>query len=351
MSKLETVLLTGGAGYIGTHTAVEFLNAGVNVVIADDYSNSSPKAIERLEQLTGKQVVKYAVNMCDKAAVRRIFEENRLDAIVHFAGYKAVGESKALPIQYYRNNVDSALVVCELMQEFGVNQLVFSSSATVYGDSQNVPFEEDEPTSCTNPYGWTKLTIERILTDFVEANKEKTDVNKDVFINDLSVTLLRYFNPIGAHASGLIGEDPRGPANNLMPHVARVAVGVSDHLNVFGNDYPTKDGTCVRDYIHVVDLAKGHLLACQKATPGLHTYNLGTGKGYSVLEVVETFERVNGIRIPYVFAARRPGDVPESYANPARANRELGWSAEHTLEDMCRDVYNWQKNNPQGYGD
>ncbi|MBR4750248.1 MAG: UDP-glucose 4-epimerase GalE [Thermoguttaceae bacterium] len=332
------VLLTGGAGYIGSHTALEFLEAGVDVVVVDNFCNSSPEAIKRVEKLTGKSVKLYEADVCDKEATRKIFEENKIDAVVHFAGYKAVGESVAKPLEYYRNNLNSALVVCELMREFGVSKIVFSSSATVYGKSKNVPFEEsDEGLGCTNPYGWTKFMIEQILTDFA-----KSDAS-------LSVTLLRYFNPVGAHPSGEIGEDPAGIPNNLAPYVCQVAVGKREKLNVFGNDYDTPDGTGVRDYIHVVDLARGHVQAYLKAEPGVQIFNLGTGVGYSVLDLVRAFERVNGVKIPYEIVDRRPGDVDKCYANVDRACRVLGWKAVYGLDEMCRDAYNWQRKYPNGY--
>ena len=332
------VLLTGGAGYIGSHTALEFLEAGVDVVVVDNFYNSSPEAIKRVEKLTGKSVKLYEADVCDKEATRKIFEENKIDAVVHFAGYKAVGESVAKPLEYYRNNLNSALVVCELMREFGVSKIVFSSSATVYGKSKNVPFEEsDEGLGCTNPYGWTKFMIEQILTDFA-----KSDAS-------LSVTLLRYFNPVGAHPSGEIGEDPAGIPNNLAPYVCQVAVGKREKLNVFGNDYDTPDGTGVRDYIHVVDLARGHVQAYLKAEPGVQIFNLGTGVGYSVLDLVRAFERVNGVKIPYEIVDRRPGDVAQCYANVDRASRVLGWKAVYGLDEMCRDAYNWQRKYPNGY--
>ncbi|MBQ9812174.1 MAG: UDP-glucose 4-epimerase GalE [Thermoguttaceae bacterium] len=332
------VLLTGGAGYIGSHTALEFLEAGVDVVVVDNFYNSSPEAIKRVEKLTGKSVKLYEADVCDKEATRKIFEENKIDAVVHFAGYKAVGESVAKPLEYYRNNLNSALVVCELMREFGVSKIVFSSSATVYGKSKNVPFEEsDEGLGCTNPYGWTKFMIEQILTDFA-----KSDAS-------LSVTLLRYFNPVGAHPSGEIGEDPAGIPNNLAPYVCQVAVGKREKLNVFGNDYDTPDGTGVRDYIHVVDLARGHVQAYLKAEPGVQIFNLGTGVGYSVLDLVRAFERVNGVKIPYEIVDRRPGDVDKCYANVDRASRVLGWKAVYGLDEMCRDAYNWQRKYPNGY--
>lgn len=337
---MAKVLLTGGAGYIGSHTALEFLEAGVDVVVVDNFSNSSPKSIERVEKLTGKKIALYAADVCDKEATRKIFEEHEIDAIVHFAGYKAVGESVAKPIEYYRNNLDSALVLCELMKEFGVSGIVFSSSATVYGMPKKVPLVETMPLGdCTNPYGWTKRMIEQILTDFAHAN------------DFVSATLLRYFNPVGAHSSGEIGEDPLGIPNNLAPYVCQVAVGRRPKLYVFGNDYPTPDGTGVRDYIHVVDLAKGHVAAYRHMKQGVQVYNLGTGRGYSVLDLVKTFERVNNVKIPYEIVARRPGDVATCYADPKLANDELGWKAEFGLDEMCRDAYNWQRKYPNGYRD
>ena len=336
---MATLLLTGGAGYIGSHTALEFLEAGDDVVVVDNFYNSSAKSIERVEKLTGKSIKLYEADVCDKEATRKIFEENQIDAIVHFAGYKAVGESVAKPLEYYRNNIGSALILCEFMKEFGVTKFVFSSSATVYGTSQNVPLKETEPTGCTNPYGWSKLMIEQILTDFANAEP------------NVSVTLLRYFNPVGAHPSGEIGEDPLGIPNNLAPYVCQVAVGKREKLNVFGNDYPTHDGTGVRDYIHVVDLAKGHVQAYQKAEPGVQIYHLGTGQGYSVLDLVKTFEKVNDVTIPYEIVGRRPGDIATCYADPTRANAELGWKAEYGLDEMCRDAYNWQRKYPNGYRD
>ena len=334
---MSTVLLTGGAGYIGSHTALEFLNAGLDLVVVDNFSNSSPKSLERVEKLTGKKIVVREADVCDKNAIRPLFEEFSFDAVIHFAGFKAVGESVAEPLKYYRNNLDSALTLCELMSEFSVRKFVFSSSATVYGTSQNVPLKESEPTGCTNPYGWTKLMIEQILTDFAKANPL------------VSVTILRYFNPVGAHPSGEIGEDPLGIPNNLAPFVCQVAVGRRPKLSVFGNDDPTPDGTGVRDYIHVVDLAKGHLAAYRKASAGVAIYNLGTGRGYSVLDLVKTFERVNGVKIPYEIAPRRPGDIATCYADPSYANQELGWFAELGIDEMCRDAYRWQMKNPNGF--
>ena len=335
---MAKVLLTGGAGFIGSHTAVEFLEAGVEVVVADNYSNSYPEALNRVEQITGKRVARYECDVCDKEATRKIFEEHRLDAVVHFAGYKAVGESVAKPIEYYRNNINSALVICELMREFDVKGIVFSSSATVYGKSEDVPFKEDAPTGgCTNPYGWTKFMIEQIISDFASATP------------GVSATLLRYFNPVGAHPSGQIGEDPNGIPNNLAPYVCQVAVGKLPELRVFGADYATPDGTGVRDFIHVVDLAKGHVAAFHHMQSGVHVYNLGTGRGYSVFDMIKTFERVNGVKIPYRVVERRPGDVAQSYADPSLANKELEWNAALGLDDMCRDAYNWQRKNPNGY--
>lgn len=334
------VLLTGGAGYIGSHTAVEFLENGIDVAVVDNFSNSSPKAIERVEKLTGKKVALYEADVCDKEKMREIFKASEFDAIIHFAGYKAVGESVAKPIAYYRNNIDSALVLCELMTEFKVPGIVFSSSATVYGVPETVPLVETMPTgNCTNPYGWTKYMIEQILIDFARAN----DFAK--------VTLLRYFNPVGAHPSGEIGEDPLGIPNNLSPYVCQVAVGRRPFLSVFGNDYPTPDGTGVRDYIHVVDLARGHVAAIEymQSHRGESVFNLGTGVGYSVLDMVKAFERVTGRKIPYEIVARRPGDIATVYASPDKSAELLGWKAQYDLDDMCRDTWKWQSENPMGY--
>ena len=325
------ILLTGGAGFIGSHTCVELCNAGHDPVIVDNYVNSSPESIRRVEQIVGRPIPHYEADVADKAAMDRIFSENDFDCVIHFAGLKAVGESVYKPLLYYRNNLDSTLTLCEVMQAHGVKKIVFSSSATVYGNQDTVPYHEDMVSlGCTNPYGWTKYMIEKILEGQVVADPE------------WSVVLLRYFNPIGAHSSGLIGEDPSGIPNNLMPYVAKVAVGELEKLSVFGNDYPTHDGTGVRDYIHVVDLAKGHVKACDYAAghTGSEIINLG---------LVNTFMRVNNVNVPYVIAPRRPGDLAENYADPSKAKRLLGWEAEKNLEDMCRDTYNFQTKNPKGY--
>lgn len=328
------ILLAGGAGYIGSHTAVELLEAGYDVVIADNYSNSSPDMIGRIEKITGKKVTAYEADVADQEAVRRIFSENEIGAVVHFAGYKAVGESVLLPLKYYRNNLDATLTLLEMMGEFGVTRFVFSSSATVYGAAQS-PCREDAPTgNCSNPYGWTKFMIEQILKDWAAADPKN------------SAVLLRYFNPVGAHESGLIGERPVGIPNNLMPYIMQVAAGKLEKLHVFGNDYPTKDGTGIRDYIHVVDLAKGHVYAVDYAmeNTGADAVNLGTGNGYSVFDMINSFEKVNGVPVPYVVDPRRPGDVAELYADPAKAYERYHWRAEKTLDDMCRDSWTWQKN-------
>jgi len=337
---MSTILLAGGAGYIGSHTAVELLEAGYDVVIADNYSNSCPESIKRVEEITGKSVKSYEVDIKDKAKLETVFTENKIDAVIHFAGLKAVGESVSMPVLYYRNNIDTTLTLLECMEKFGVNNIIFSSSATVYGEENPVPYtEEMQRGTCSNPYGWTKAMMEQILEDAAKANKE------------LSVVLLRYFNPIGAHPSGKIGEDPQGIPNNLMPYVAQVAVGRRECLTIFGNDYPTPDGTCRRDYIHVVDLAKGHVKAIDYVFghKGTEIFNLGTGTPYSVTEIVETFEKVNDMKINHVYGDRRAGDLPESYANADKALNILGWKTEKTLADMCRDTWNWQKNNPNGY--
>ena len=333
------ILLTGGAGYIGSHTAVALLEAGYEVVIADNFYNSSPKVLDRIEKITAKRPALVEADVCDKDAVRAIFKKYAIDGVVHFAGLKAVGESVQKPLLYYRNNIDSALSVLEVMQEFGCKRFVFSSSATVYGD-QPAPLDEAAPTgNCSNPYGWTKFMIEQILMGAAKADPE------------LSVVLLRYFNPIGAHESGLIGENPNGIPNNLMPYITQVAVGKREKLTIFGDDYDTPDGTGVRDYIHVCDLADGHLKALGYAEQhtGCEVFNLGTGKGYSVLEMVKTFAKVNDLELPYVIGPRRAGDLATVYASPDKARTVLGWEAKRDLADMCRDAWRWQKNNPNGY--
>ena len=333
------VLLTGGAGYIGTHTCIELINAGHTVVVADNFSNSSPKAMERVEEITGAKIPLYNIDVCDVDALDKLFAENKIDAVIHFAGLKAVGESCEIPVAYYRNNLDSTLALLEVMKKYGVANFVFSSSATVYGIPKSVPLVETMPTGCTNPYGWTKLMNEQILTDAAKADE------------NLSVVLLRYFNPIGAHESGRIGENPNGIPNNLMPYITQVAAGRLKRLGVFGNDYPTHDGTGVRDYIHVVDLAKGHVKAIDYADKHKWTeiFNLGTGTGYSVLDIVKAFSKVNNIEIPYDIKPRRAGDIAECYADPTKAYEILGWKAEKTLEDMCHDSWNWQSHNINGY--
>lgn len=336
------ILLTGGAGFIGSHTAVELLASGENVIVLDDLSNSKESVVERIERIAGKRVRFYKADAADKAAMTRVFDENEISAVIHFAGLKAVGESVQKPVAYYRNNLDTTLTLLEVMKEHGVHRLIFSSSATVYGTSEDVPFKEGAPTgSCTNPYGWTKYMTEQILSGIAHADKE------------WSVVLLRYFNPIGAHESGMIGEDPRGIPNNLMPYITQVAIGRREKLSVYGNDYPTPDGTGVRDYIHVVDLAKGHVAAVKYVVSGLgcEVFNLGTGIGYSVLDMVHAFEKANGVKVPYQIVGRRPGDLPTCYADPAKSERVLGWKAEKNLEDMCRDSWNWQSKNPMGYGE
>lgn len=337
------ILLAGGAGYIGSHTAVELLNAGHEVVIVDDYSNSCSVVIERIEEITGKTVWAYEADVKDKVAMHKIFAENTIDCVIHFAGLKAVGESVQKPIQYYRNNIDTTLALLECMQEAGVKRFVFSSSATVYGvENRVLPYIETmKRGSCSNPYGWTKVMMEQILEDAAKADP------------DLTVVLLRYFNPIGAHESGKIGEDPQGIPNNLMPYIAQVAVGRRDHLTVFGGDYPTKDGTCRRDYIHVMDLANGHLRAVEYAAEqeGVSVFNLGTGTPYSVLEIIHAFEAATGVKVVYEIGARRAGDLPEFWANADKAAEVLGWKTTRSLEDMCRDTWHWQSQNPKGYRD
>ncbi len=333
------ILVTGGAGYIGTHTCVELLNAGHDVLVVDNFSNSKPEALKRVAEITGKTPAFVEADLLDRPALDRIFAEHAIDAVIHFAGLKAVGESVSIPLKYYHNNITGTLMLLEAMGQAGVKRLVFSSSATVYGMAETVPLREEYPLSATNPYGKTKLMIEEILRDLSVADPS------------WSIALLRYFNPIGAHASGRIGEDPNGIPNNLMPFITQVAIGKRTELAIFGDDYETPDGTGVRDYIHVVDLAKGHLKALEKVMqgPGTDAYNLGTGVGCSVFDVVKAFEKASGTRIPYKVVARRPGDIGASYADPSKAARELGWKAELGIDRMCADSWRWQSGNPNGY--
>ncbi|MBR4960084.1 MAG: UDP-glucose 4-epimerase GalE [Clostridia bacterium] len=337
-----SILVTGGAGYIGSHTVVELQNAGYDVIVCDNLCNSSKKSLERVEQITGQPVKFYLADILDADALTKIFEENTIDSVIHFAGLKAVGESVAKPWEYYNNNITGTLVLVDVMKKFGCKNIIFSSSATVYGDPAFIPITEECPKGqCTNPYGWTKSMLEQILTDIQKADKE------------WNVVLLRYFNPIGAHKSGLIGENPNGTPNNLMPYVTQVAVGKRPHLSVFGDDYDTHDGTGVRDYIHGVDLAKGHVAAVKKLAEkaGLKLYNLGTGNGYSVLDIVKNFEAATGVKIPYVITERRPGDIATCYSNADLALAELGWKAENGIKEMCEDSWRWQKMNPNGFED
>lgn len=336
------VLVTGGAGYIGSHTCVELLQRDMGVVVVDNLVNSSPRAIERVEQITGKHVDFYVKDVRDREAMNAIFDKHQIDCVIHFAGLKAVGESVAMPLEYYDNNLFSTVTLCEVMRDHGVKNIVFSSSATVYSGDNEMPLREASRTGmCTNPYGWTKYMSEQILRDTAKSDK------------DWAIVLLRYFNPIGAHSSGLIGEDPRGIPNNLMPFISQVAIGRREYLNVFGDDYDTPDGTGVRDYIHVVDLARGHVAAINymQQHKGESVFNLGTGNGYSVLDMVHAFEKVTGKKVPYRIAPRRPGDLATVYASPDKSAEELGWKAEYDLEDMCRDTWAWQSKNPMGYGE
>ena len=334
------VLLAGGAGYIGTHTAVQLLKGGYEVVVVDNYDNSCPEAVKRAEELAGGKIALYEADIQDREAVQAILAKEQPETVIHFAGLKAVGESVAKPLKYYRNNINTTLSLLEAMADTGVKRIIFSSSATVYGEQNPAPYNEEMPKGlCTNPYGWTKSMMEQILADAATANPE------------LGVVLLRYFNPIGAHESGRIGEDPQGIPNNLMPYVSQVAVGRREQLTVFGGDYDTPDGTCLRDYIHVMDLADGHVKAVEFAAghKGVEIFNLGTGKPYSVLDIVNTFQQVNDVKVNYAIGPRRAGDLPVCYADAAKAKKVLGWEAKRTLADMCRDSWNWQKNNPDGY--
>ncbi|MCZ0718113.1 UDP-glucose 4-epimerase GalE [Aerococcus kribbianus] len=335
------ILVTGGTGFIGSHTIVELLNEGYDVVAVDDYSNSKPLVLDRIKEITGKRPTFYELNVLDKDDLREVFQQETIEAVIHFAAFKAVGESVAKPLDYYHNNLTGLLTVLQVMKEFAVKNIVFSSSATVYGMDNQSPLTEDLPTSATNPYGYTKVMNEQILQDLFVSD------------NDWAIMLLRYFNPIGAHPSGLIGEDPQGIPNNIMPYITQVAIGKRDHLSIFGDDYDTPDGTGVRDYIHVVDLAKGHVAAIAYAMThkGVEKVNLGTGQGYSVLDLVNYFQKANTIEIPYQITDRRPGDVATCYADASYAKELLGWQAQYNLEDMCRDAWNWQEKNPQGYVD
>ena len=333
------ILVTGGAGYIGSHTCVELLNAGYDIVVLDNLDNSSEKCLDVVKELTGKDFPFYKVDLLDYEGTEKVFKENKIDAVIHFAGLKAVGESTQIPLRYYHNNITGTLLLMDIMQKYDVNNIVFSSSATVYGMPKSVPITEDFPLSTTNPYGSTKLMIEQIMTDVTKANP------------NLSVTLLRYFNPIGAHKSGKMGEDPKGIPNNLLPYVAQVAVGKLEKVHVYGDDYPTVDGTGVRDYIHVVDLAIGHLKAIENCSdkPGVHIYNLGTGHGYSVLDMIHAFEKACGKKLPYKICDRRPGDIAACYACPDKAKKDLKWEAKFGIEEMCDSQWKWQSGNPRGY--
>lgn len=336
---MKTILLAGGAGYIGSHTVVELFANGYDVILVDNYSNSSPIVLDRIEQISGKKPILYPIDIRNEVALDAVFAKHQIDAVIHFAAFKAVGESVQKPTEYYDNNVAGSLSLFKVMKKHNVKTIVFSSSATVYGDPHTTPITEDFPLSATNPYGWTKLMMEQILRDIYVAD------------NSWSIGLLRYFNPVGAHHSGLIGEDPNGVPNNLMPYITQVAVGKLEYLNVFGNDYPTHDGTGVRDYIHVVDLARGHVKALQYLAKNneLLTVNLGTGKGYSVLDMVNAFAKASGREIPYQIKPRRAGDIATCFANPAKALQLLGWQTEYDLATMCQDSWNWQSKNPLGY--
>ncbi|CAK8583855.1 UDP-glucose 4-epimerase [Priestia megaterium] len=334
------ILITGGAGYIGSHTCVELLNAGYKIIVVDNFSNSNPEVINRIKKVTGKDFIFFEVDLLDQEAIEDIFNKYKIEAVIHFAGFKAVGESVEIPLAYYHNNITSTLLLCSIMQKFNVKKMVFSSSATVYGDTDLVPIQENSPLSATNPYGYTKLMIEQILQDLSNSD------------DSWSIALLRYFNPIGAHESGLLGENPNGIPNNLLPYISKVASGEINFLNVFGNDYPTKDGTGIRDYIHVVDLSLGHVKALNKVlrSKSIEAYNLGTGNGYSVIEVINAFEEASGKRVNYKITSRRPGDIAISYADPQKAQKDLDWKAMRSLDDMCRDAWNFVQKNPNGIG-
>jgi UDP-glucose 4-epimerase len=336
---LKTILVTGGTGYIGSHTVVELLKANYNVIVLDSLRNSKIKVLDRIAQITKKRPEFYKIDLLDPTGLEQLFDNHHIDAVIHFAGLKAVGESTQIPLEYYDNNIAGTLNLCKMMQKNNVKNIVFSSSATVYGDPHKVPIEENFPLTATNPYGRTKLMIEEILQDVYASDKQ------------WNIALLRYFNPVGAHESGLIGEDPNGIPNNLMPYISQVAVGKLEKLSVFGNDYPTIDGTGVRDYIHVVDLAKGHLKALEKLeeTIGIEAYNLGTGQGYSVLQMIESFRKASGKEIPYEIVNRREGDIAECYANPQKALEELGWQTRKSIDEMCADTWKWQSENPKGF--
>ena len=336
------VLVTGGAGYIGSHTCIELIHAGHTPIVVDNLCNSNPKSLERVQEIVGQNIAFIKGDVCDEALMEQVFSKYAIDCVIHFAGLKAVGESVSMPLDYYRNNLVSTMALCSVMDKHNVKKIIFSSSATVYSGDNEMPLSETAKTgNCTNPYGWTKYMGEQILRDLAKADPE------------WSVVLLRYFNPVGAHPSGLIGEHPNGIPNNLMPFISQTAIGKRDHLNVFGNDYPTPDGTGVRDYIHVVDLARGHVAAIRylNENKGEAVFNLGTGQGYSVLDMVHAFETANNVHVPYEITERRPGDLATCYANPAESLEVLGWKAEYNLNDMCRDSWNWQSKNPNGYDD